>query len=172
MLLSIGRRQHEPDLVDLLSECHDRIRRFLDLAHRLTTTAGLADDDVRTAAGQIHRYFTTAFPLHMADEEEAILPYLRGRDGTLEVALARMKADHTDHADLVQRLVAECDQLTHQPRQLAARARAFAEVTDELTLTLEAHLALEELVIFPAIAALPMVDRAAVRAEMRARRGG
>lgn len=170
MLLQIGRRQHEPELVELLTECHTRIRGFLDLAHRLATTPGLLPDDITGAAGQVHRYFTTAFPLHMADEDELLLPRLRGRETALDAALDRMEADHEEHVDLVERLVALCDELMSDPRRLAARARLLGETVDELTLGLEAHLSLEELVIFPRLDRLSTVERAAIRREMRARR--
>ena len=166
MLLSIGRRPHEPDLVDLLSDCHDRIRSFLDLAHRVATTPGLAAADIRTAGHQIYRYFTEAFPLHVADEEHSILPRLRGRDEGLDAALARMEDDHREHADLVERLVALCDLTMRDPRQLAA----LDETACALSLALEAHLSLEELVIFPALDDLSQIELAAIRAEMRGRR--
>ena len=168
MLLTIGRRPYEPDLVDLLSECHDRIRNFLDLAHRVATTPGLTPEDIRTAAGQVRRYFTQAFPLHMADEEQSIVPRLRGRDDALDTALAQMETDHEEHADLVERLVALCDRVTQDPRQLAA----LDETACQLSLALEAHLGLEELVVYPEIDELSAIEIAAVRAEMRARRGG
>ncbi len=171
MLLQIGRRQHDPDLVELLAECHERIRRFLDLAHRLTTTPGLQPDDIASVASQVHRYFTGAFALHMADEDELLLPRLRGRDPALDAALERMEADHVEHADHLERLVALCDELARDPRRLAARANALAETVDALTLGLEAHLGLEELVIFPRLAMLTAVERASIRREMRARRG-
>lgn len=171
MLLQIGRRQHEPELVELLTECHERIRRFLDLAHRLTTTPGLEPEDIAGAAGQVHRYFTTAFPLHMADEDDLLRPRLRGRETALDAALDRMEADHEEHADLVERLVALCDELMRDPRRLAARSRELGETVERLTLVLEAHLSLEELVIFPRLEALSSVERAAIRREMRARRG-
>ena len=172
MLLQIGRRQHEPELVDLLTECHKRIRSFLDLAHRVATTPGLHPDDISGAAAQVHRYFTGAFPLHMADEDELLLPRLRGREAALDAALDRMQADHEEHADLVEHLVALCDELMRDPRRLAARTRELGETVDELTLGLEAHLSLEELVIFPRLDRLSAVERAAIRREMRARRGG
>ena len=171
MLLQIGRRQHEPELIELLTECHERIRSFLDLAHRLGTTPGLTLDDVSTTASQIHRYFTNAFPLHMADEDELLLPRLRDREPALDAALSRMETDHEEHADLVERLVALCDELTRDPRRLAARRRLLGETVDALTLGLEAHLSLEELVIFPRLAMLSTVERAAIHREMRARRG-
>jgi iron-sulfur cluster repair protein YtfE (RIC family) len=172
MLHSIGRRQHEPDLVDLLTECHHRIRRFLELAHRLATTAGLGAEDIQTSAAQVHRYYTTAFPLHMADEEDLLLPRLRGREPALDAALARMETDHEGHADLVERLVALCEELMRDPQVLGARARLLGETVDALTLEMEAHLSLEELVIFPRLSALSAVERAAIRRQMRERRGG
>lgn len=172
MLLQIGRRQHEPELVDLLTECHGRIRAFLELAHRLAVSEGLGLAEIAGAAAQVHRYFTSAFPLHLADEHETLLPRLGGRDAALDAALARMEADHEEHADRIEQLVALCGELTHDPRRLAARARVLGETVDGLTLALEAHLGLEELVIFPALGALSSLEQAAIRREMRARRPG
>lgn len=169
MLVQIGPRARPPDVVDLLHECHGRIRRFLDLAHALASSSGADEREIRGAADQIVRYFTSAFPLHVADEDDSISPRLAGREPTLDVALARMRADHGAHERL-DALVAICRSLARDPRQLAARANDLAATTDRLALDLEAHLSLEELTIFPALRDLPAAERAAIHAEMRVRR--
>ena len=162
MLFQLGSRPAVGEVVevgDLLIACHARIRHFLDLAARLATTAVTATE-ARETARQIRRYFTEAFPLHMADEEELILPRLAGESAGLDEALATMHADHEHHAALVARLV-DC---------LAAPAPLLAEAAGALHAVLEPHLALEERTIFPALAVLPAAGLAAIKAEMRKRR--
>jgi len=89
MVFTIGRRDEEGDVVDLLLACHARIRRFIDLAQR-------AGDDAEVRATVI-RYFTEALPLHVADEEELIAP---------RVATGEMHAEHVSHEPLLARLCA------------------------------------------------------------------
>lgn len=170
MLLQLGQRTTRTDVVDLLAECHARIRRFLELAGRLADTPDVPADEARGVAQQVHRYFTSSFLHHLADEDLSIVPRLAGREPALDNALARMHADHVEHEALVTELATLCEHVARDPRQLAASARRIAEVADRLTLVLEAHLSLEELVIFPALRLLPKTERDAIHAEMRDRR--
>ena len=170
MLFQIGRRADSVGVEQLLSECHARIRRFLDLALRLSESHGVPDHEIRDAAGQVLRYFTTGFPLHLADEEQTLVPRLVGREATLDTAIAQMRSDHNDHAPLTAQLATLCETLVRDPRQLAACATALAEAGEKLAVVLEAHLSLEELVIFPALRTLSTNDHAAIRDEMRMRR--
>lgn len=172
MLLQIGQRPQTNDLVSLLVECHGRIRRFLDIAHELATTPGVPADEARAAAGQVRRYFTVAFPLHLADEEESIIPRLTGRSAELDRALAQTHDDHAEHAELIDRLVALCDTVVRDPQQLPATATELAATATRLTDVLEAHLRLEELHIFPALRELPEAERSTIHDEMRTRRDG
>src|SRR6516164_5551174 len=84
MLIQIGPSKENSDIVDLLSECHDRIRAFTGLAGRLASSGSVSDNEIRDAAGQLVRYFSESLPLHVADEEESILPRLRGRSTPLD----------------------------------------------------------------------------------------
>lgn len=170
MLVQLGHRAPDLDVADLLVDCHRKIRYFLDLAHKLATSPTPPTDDIREAAARVHRYFAIAFPLHLIDEEASILPRLRGRDPALDRALAQVAADHADHAQLVATLANLCALIAGQPWQLAARTTALGDLVDRLTLILEAHLSLEELVVFPALTLLTAAERAAIRTEMRARR--
>ena len=87
MLLTIGRRRQAVDLPDLLLDCHERIRHFSTLAVRLAREDA-SDDERRGVAAGVARYFEQALPLHVRDEDESILPRLRGRGkGDLRVRL-------------------------------------------------------------------------------------
>src|SRR5687767_9470641 len=107
MLVQLGNRTVPQDAVELLSGCHDRIRRFLVLARRLATTSSVAESETRVVASQIRRYFAIAFPLHVADEEETIEPRLAGHH--VDGALDQMRTDHVEHAQLVRPLVELCE---------------------------------------------------------------
>lgn len=158
------------DVGDLLSACHARIRRFLDLSARLATTANVSAPEVRETAGQIRRYFAEALPLHIADEDELIAPRLAGESAQLDEALVTMHADHDHHAELVARLRELAGQLARDPDRRAAVAPALADAAAALHAALEPHLVLEERVIFPALARLPAGERAAIKEGMRRRR--
>jgi iron-sulfur cluster repair protein YtfE (RIC family) len=170
MLVQLGQRTPTSDLVDLLAECHHRIRRFLALATKIATTRGAPAGEVRTIAGQVQRYFAMAFPLHLADEEEEIEPRLEGVSADIDRALAQMHAEHALHEPKITRLVELCALLERDPRLIDAIRDRLAEVAAELTSDLEAHLVLEERLIFPALAQLPDADRKSIVEMMRARR--
>ncbi len=98
-MLTFGPRPPAGDVVDLLLECHTRIRSFTTLAARLASTPGLAAAEVAEAAAGVHRYFTQALPLHARDEEESVLPRLRGRDPEVDRELAEMVHEHRGHEE-------------------------------------------------------------------------
>lgn len=154
-------------LAGLLAACHERIRRFSAMATALAASpTAAAPADVADTARAIRRYFAEALPLHLADEEESLLPRLRGHDPALDAALARMHAEHRDHQPLVDAVIAACDAIAAgaaAPATLAAPAAALAAAT-------ESHLAAEEATIAPAVAALPADVQATIVTELRARR--
>jgi hypothetical protein len=144
----------------LLRDCHERIRRFAALAVRLAADEADATQLCQVAAA-VHRYFTVALPLHVEDEERSIAPRLAASP-----ALATVRDEHRAHETLLARLIPAWEALTRDPR---ARAATLDEAR-ALEATLEAHLALEEREILPAVAALPERDQRDIVAEMRARR--
>lgn len=170
MLVQIGQRSLAQDVVELLHECHARIRTFLELARRMAATPTLDAVDTRTTAGQVRRYFTLAFPLHLADEDEILMPRLGNQNTGLDAALAKMHADHEDHAEAVRRLVAICSALEQEPQQLPVRAEELGEAAVALANVIEPHLQLEEETIFPALKQLPREIRDEMRHAMRERR--
>jgi iron-sulfur cluster repair protein YtfE (RIC family) len=172
MLVSLGQRRSADDVVDLLLECHGRIRAFLGHARRLAATPGAPVAEAQELAGRVRRYFVEAYPLHVADEDELVIPRLVDRGPDVDAALAAMHAEHRAHDEHVARLVALCAAIEAAPGDLAATAGALAEAVDALAAQVDPHLALEERVIFPALRALPQAERDEIRAGMKRRRGG
>jgi hypothetical protein len=172
MLTVIGKSAQPAGAVDLLLECHDRIRSFLALALRIP--GAVADDPalVAEAAGRVRRYFVEALPLHAQDEEQSILPRLRGADPAVDAALAAMAREHLEHERPLGSLVAECELLSRDPGRLRERAASVAGAARELDAHFAVHLRGEEEVVFPAVRRLldPAADLAVVR-EIRRRRG-
>ncbi len=172
MLTVLGKRPATGDAVDLLLECHDRIRSFLALARRVAEAGPAEREAIPEAAGRVHRYFTQALPLHARDEEDSILPRLTGRDPAVDRELETMAREHAEHEPPMTRLVEACDAVARDPGLHAAFAPAIGAAARELEDHFAAHLRREEEVIFPAMRRLlaPADDAAIVR-ELRARRG-
>jgi iron-sulfur cluster repair protein YtfE (RIC family) len=171
MLIQIGPSKENSDIVDLLSECHDRIRAFTGLAGRLASSGSVSDNEIRDAAGQLVRYFSESLPLHVADEEESILPRLRGRSASLDDAMNVMHEEHERHKPEMESLLRLCRALQNDPQrlpELRETLRATAATLEHEFLT---HLGQEEKIIFPAIRTLlGAEDREAMLRELRARR--
>ena len=151
MLVKLGSRTANEDVVDLLLACHDRIRSFIGMARRIAAAPG---PDVRDAAGQVRRYFAEAFPLHVADEEE-LFPIPQ-----------RIHDDHVTHAPAIEKLVALCAAV----EQGAPVPPELGPLAEHLERELAEHLAIEERDVFPALRQLPEAERARIRDAIRARR--
>jgi iron-sulfur cluster repair protein YtfE (RIC family) len=172
LLTRLGKPAAHGDAVDLLLECHVRIRTFLGMARRLAEGASAPPDEIAAAALRVHRYFTQALPLHALDEEESILPRLRGLDPEVDRELATMVHEHAEHARPLEALVGACAALAREPGRHAALAATVGGATAELERHFGAHLTREEAVVFPALRRLldAEADAGIVR-EIRARRG-
>jgi iron-sulfur cluster repair protein YtfE (RIC family) len=171
LLTRIGETPARGDAVELLVDCHARIRHFVGLAGRIAGRGVEDPSAVPEAARAVVRYFTEALPLHARDEEESIVPRLRGREPALDAALEVMQREHVEHEASLGRLVAACRVLAEAPGRIAELAPAVGREAAFLARHFEAHLANEEQVIFPAMRRLldPAAD-AAIVAELRARR--
>ncbi len=172
MLTMIGTVAAPRDAVDLLLECHERIRTFLGMARRLASAGEARDDEIVEAAERVHRYFTQALPLHAEDEEESLLPRLRGSDAAVDVALEAMAREHGEHEAPLRVLAGACQALARDPAVHGEIAPVIAAATGELERHFAAHLRREEEIIFPAVRRLldARADSEIVR-ELRARRG-
>jgi iron-sulfur cluster repair protein YtfE (RIC family) len=153
MLHNIGKRPVVQNVVEMLSECHHRIRSHLALSRLLATAAD--GPGKRAAIEQVRRYFRDALPLHVSDEEELMAACLRRAGAGLDDALAQMTREHAEMEPDLQKLIADPE---HPPEGLEER---FLD-----------HLQLEERVIFPVLRSLPHAVQDRLVAEMRARRWG
>lgn len=172
MLTHIGSHPRPAeDVVDLLLECHGRIRTFADLAVLLAAAQGPSGDEVRDAAERVRRYFAEALPLHVADEEESVLPRLAGHDPAVDPFLVAMHREHAEHAPAIRRVVDLCAALVERPGAHPDLSADLAAAARALRRDLEHHLVAEEEAIFPAIQRmLTEGDRARMAEELRARR--
>ncbi len=172
MLTRLGKPAAAGDAVDLLLECHVRIRQLLAVARRIAEARGEDPAAVAEAAGRVVRYFTQALPLHARDEEDSILPRLRGRDPAVDRALGDMTREHAEHERPLAALVLACDGIASEPGRHADLAAAVLEPAAALERHFAAHLAREEEVVFPAVRRLlGAAEDAAIVAEIRRRRG-
>lgn len=177
MLTSLRRgfsdKAAEQDAIDLLVECHGRIRQFTNIASRLANAEGAFAEEIREAASRLIRYFTIALPLHSEDEEQSLLPRLIAAESGLREALEQMAAEHLPiHATIDEQVLA-WRELVEAPSKLAELAPSLKEGAAALARLFDEHLAKEESVIFPA--ARRCLDAEAIAeifGEMRARREG
>jgi hemerythrin-like domain-containing protein len=171
MFTRIGKPAAAGDAVDLLLECHARIRSFLALARRLAELGPSDPASVPEAAERVRRYFTEALPLHARDEEESLLPRLRGLDPAVDAELEAMAREHREHEPPLRELVGACEALALGTERLAALAPVVGRAAGELERHFAAHLAREEGVIFPAVRRLlDAAAGAAIVEELRGRR--
>lgn len=163
------------DPMALLLACHDKVRRFTELALRLQAhvTAHGPDAQAREAATSILRYFELAAPLHHADEDEDLFPALLALDEALVGADVRasIQALSDEHAALGTLWQALAPWL----RDVAA-GRADGSTADAappvaaFAARYQAHADAEEREVYPHAAKLPPEALARIAQAMVARR--
>jgi hemerythrin-like domain-containing protein len=182
MAVTIGARpEHSFDEpLGLLSDCHRRIEKFLDVMIRVLERS---DRGMKPLSADEHgaleaalRYFKNAATRHTQDEEQSLFPRLRASDDpAAHAALARIEALEGDHrrADAMH---GEVDRLCRRWLDEAAISRSDAERLHQLLGDLRdiyaGHIALEDRELFPLAArVLKEAELKAVGAEMAQRRG-
>lgn len=170
--LSKQRATGTEDLVDLLGECHERIRRFVALARQAGERQDATADQISQACVDVERYFTQALPLHVADEEQSIEPRLCGLSPAVDEALDVAKRQHRRHEPLLKVLLRSTRVLRDNPHDRTARDDV-ATTARALEAEFEEHLRLEESTIFPAIRELLSHEtQTSIVDELRKRRQG
>ena len=165
------------DPIALLTDCHRRIERFLDVLVRVDADArGCAlTPEQRAALEKALRYFREAAPKHTADEDETLFPRLRRHSGPeAEPLLACVESLEREHAR-ADSGHAEIDRLGQawlaSGSLPPAHAERFSTVVAELADLYRDHIASEERDLFPAAAKLlTPSDREEIGSEMAARR--
>ena len=164
--------------IELLSDCHRRIERFLAVlvsiarqAHGESMTEEQRDDWLRAL-----EYFRNAAPRHTADEEESLFPRLRQlAHPQVRDALAKLQELEKDHEEAAG-WHEEVDRLGRRwlidamlKREDAER---LTEALNRLTKLYAHHLVVEDESVFPlAAAVLPHTEKAHIGIEMAERRG-
>jgi hemerythrin-like domain-containing protein len=182
MAVQLGARpEHSFDEpLGLLSDCHRRIEKFLDVMIRVLERSNggnkLLSADEHSALEAALRYFKNAAPRHTQDEEQSLFPRLRAsNDPAAHAALARIEALETDHrkADAMHE---EADRLCRRWLDGGSISTSDAErlnqLLHDLRDTYAGHIALEDSELFPLAArVLKEQELKAVGAEMARRRG-
>lgn len=165
MAIQIGAKPDSgfDDPIGMLTDCHRRIEQFLNILATVAESAagrGLTGEET-AAVGAALQYFRTGGVRHTADEEESLFPRLRaGSGGDGLEKLDRLEADHETAAELhesVERMYAEWNAGgTLNPE----RQQALGTDIEQLKALYQAHIAVEESVVFPQAA--KVLDRATV----------
>lgn len=160
--------------LEMLAACHSRVERQYATLRRLVPhlAAHGADEEARTAARNVMRYFDTSARQHHADEEEDLFPALiESMAGSDAVCLREMiDGLTTDHRDLE-----TCWRRVRVVLARVAEGEAAPLPHDDVESLIgryERHIALEESELLPMAARLLGDEELArIGRAMRARRG-
>jgi hemerythrin-like domain-containing protein len=139
------------DVIDVLLDCHEGIRQHVALARTLASADARADDSLARTALRVRRYFEWVVPLHARDEEDSLVPRLRGADPALDRELNARQREHRASSRATAALVAACEEVVRVPSRFARVAPYLARVATELERDFADHLAHEEEVLFAAV---------------------
>jgi iron-sulfur cluster repair protein YtfE (RIC family) len=177
MPVQIGAKAHNfSDPTGLLSDCHRRIEMFLRSLERIAMVIDRPlTEEARAALESSLQYFREAAPKHTADEEESLFPRLRQmHNPDLESAIERLEPLEDDHR-WAGSLHAEVEELGRQCLATGnlspTEAGAFRKAIASLVSMYKQHISIEDDLVFPMAARLlSPADKAAIAAEMAARR--
>jgi hemerythrin-like domain-containing protein len=164
--------------LELLSDCHRRIERFLCVQSQIAASArgrALGEDERRSLTTAL-KYFREAAPRHTADEEESLFPRMRTCGGEeVAEALERVDALEADH-ERASRLHTEVDEIfsewlargTIDP----SKEERLRQDLAELASLYSEHIRIEDQFVFPfAGRILDIETRLEIGREMAKRRG-
>jgi len=162
---------------EMLSACHERVERMLNLLARLRDHVAQngCDAQAATAATDVMRYFDLAAPQHHLDEELHVFPaVLALHDGRLSLMVTRLQQDHRD---MEKYWAAVRQALTRVAHADAHGGTAFSEADkanmDAFVAIYKDHIRDEEGLVYPAARrTLDARQLAAMSQDMVRRRGG
>jgi hemerythrin-like domain-containing protein len=162
----------------LLSDCHKRIERFLELLITVVYQRAGAklQTEERQALETALRYFREAAPKHTCDEEESLFPRLRALQNPLaQAAVSMLDVLHEDHetANLAhQEVESLCLQWLADDALAKEPCHRLGELLESLKSIYERHIAVEDTEVFPlARRLLDISELQAIATEMASRRG-
>ncbi|MGC1462908.1 MAG: hemerythrin domain-containing protein [Terracidiphilus sp.] len=176
MAVQIGARPDSgfDDPIGMLTDCHRRIERFLDILCRVAQKAqGRAlNHDEQSAVQTAIRYFDESGPRHNMDEEESLFPRLQDMNtATLLEELRRLESDHQE-ADALHEEAAHLYARWIADAGLSAREKTrLLTITEHLQRLYQKHIQIEENIVFPlATKLLDLSALAAMGSEFKSRR--
>jgi iron-sulfur cluster repair protein YtfE (RIC family) len=157
--------------LDMLQRSHDRLReRLAELRSAAAAlTRGVDTDGAVQVTLEVLDHLERSVTRHERDEEQSVFAHLPDNPA-LGALRDQIEREHRQHEVLHQRLA---DLVAPWPGRdpLPAEAIALTNLCHQLAAAYDRHMALEERELFPAIQALPLKTRMAIRDDMRDRRG-
>ncbi len=161
------------DPIGMLTDCHRRIERFLDILCLVAErAAGRPLTGEESAAVQVAlEYFRVGGKRHNADEELSLFPRLRAAaNGEGFAELGGLESDHEDAGRLHASVERLYEEWIHTGEPGSGKAELLAATQNLKRLYVE-HIHLEEQVVFPRAAkVLSKTTIAAIGEEFRTRR--
>lgn len=160
--------------IGMLSDCHRRIERFLDVLFRVVRRARskALDSGEQAAVESALRYFRESGPRHNLDEEESLFPRLKehGAAAVLD-EMNRLLADHADAAPLHEEVDALYTRWIAEGGLSEPESARLVAITARLQQLYRDHIRVEEDLVFPCAAKLfDSKTVAAMGDEFKARR--
>lgn len=157
------------DVVEALMAAHRRAHTALQLAASLGSAS--ATETTAATAREIAWTLGEDLPRHMAHEQEVLAPHLAGRHAVVDVALRRMEQEHFQLSAGLAQVTTLCESIARDVTRLNALRFSLETAVRTLATRLDAHHAMEESIVLPAIRRLlPTPEQTTLRREMRRRR--
>ena len=158
---------------EMLTACHERVQRTLDLLERLIQHVEKNGHDTqsRSAAADVLRYFDLAAPLHHQDEELHVFPpLLVGEDAALQAVVHRLQAEHRE-METLWAVLRPTLQRWCEPGIDDRPDAGWQQQAERFTTLYAGHIPVEETLVFPgAQNGMNAARLAAMGEEMQARR--
>ncbi|MBK8255904.1 MAG: hemerythrin domain-containing protein [Polyangiaceae bacterium] len=163
----------EPDCLDLMLECHDRIRRFMRMAIWLAHAEDTPANAISETAASVHRYFAEALPRHSQDEDLSLAPRLLTKEipDSVRTSVGMMTRQHPGLEEVLSTLIPAWASVAQNHETLSDHASVLRKLTEQLQGMWLIHLGLEEDTVFPAARRfLTTSEMKEILTEMRDRR--
>jgi hemerythrin-like domain-containing protein len=175
MAIQIGAKPDSgfDDPLGMLKDCHRRVEHFLHILCVVAERAagGPLSDEQAAAVQAALQYFRVGGKRHTADEEESLFPRLRADLSAEFAELSRLESDHRSADDLHAAAENLYSQWIANGQLSSEEKRRLIAATQQLKRLYEAHIQVEENVVFPRAAEL-LDDKtiATIGQEFRTRR--